>query len=177
MRTSTWLSSIILMTITFSAKADTVSAGTQIQVRPNEEIRVSEWDRGRIYLGHVARDVIARDGDVGIPRGSSVELIVRQIRPGHMAIDVESVTVGGHRYVLDSSGPQFNTSEYANGDGLLGAIVGADAGVHSDGAQVIVPAGSVLTFQTRAPLHVVNWPDPGYDREGRHYHRDPDWYR
>ena len=54
----------ILFTGFVAAKADIVSAGTQIQVRPDTEIRVDKWDRGRIYYGHIARDVTARDGDL-----------------------------------------------------------------------------------------------------------------
>jgi hypothetical protein len=125
----------------------------------------------------VARDVVAADGDVAIPRGSDVELIVRQIGPERMSIDIESVTVNGRRYVLDSSGPRFNTREYENGEGLLGQIVGAISGVRAEGGEIFVPADSTLTFQTRAPLHVVDWRDPGYERDGHHYHRDNDWYR
>src|SRR5260221_2105858 len=177
MRTLMWLSSLCFIGMQFSAKAETVPGGTQIQVRPNEEIRVSEWDRGRIYTGNVARDVLARDGDVAIPRGAAVELIVRQIAPGRMAIDLESITVQGRRYALDSSGgPRFNTGEYANGGGLLGAIVGAVTGARTEGGQIFVPPDGILTFETRAPLRVVDWGDPGYERDGRHYHREPDWY-
>jgi hypothetical protein len=106
-----------------------------------------------------------------------VELIVRQREGDRMAIDLESITIDGRRYVLDASGPQFHTSEYENGGGLLGAIVGSIPGVRVEGGDIEIPANTVLTFQTRAPLHVVDWQDPGYDREGRHYHRDPDWYR
>jgi hypothetical protein len=165
------------MALPIAARADTVLAGTQIQVRPDSQIEVSRWDRGRIYTGQVARDVVARDGDVAIPRGSNVELIVRQIGPERMAIDLESVTVNGRRYVLDSTGPRFHTEEYENGGGLVGAIVGAVSGVRAEGGEISVPAESILSFQTRAPLHVVDWQDPGYEREGHHYHRDNDWYR
>ena len=171
------LASSVFIAMSITARADTVLEGTQIQVRPDSEIKVSKWDRGRIYTGHVARDVRAADGDVAIPRDSYVELIVRQVGPERMAIDLESVTVNGRRYVLDSSGPRFRTSEYENGGGLVGAIVGAIAGVHAEGGEIFVPAGSELSFQTRAPLHVVDWKDPGYERDGHHYHRDHDWYR
>ena len=177
MRSLLCLSSIVFIAMPFTARADTVLAGTQIQVRPDSQIEVSKWERGRIYTGHVARDVTAADGDVAIPRGADVELIVRQLSPERMAIDIESVTVNGRRYVLDSSGPRFNTSDYENGEGLVGAIVGAISGERTEGGQIFVPAESILTFQTRAPLHVVGWPDPGYEREGHHYHRDHDWYR
>ncbi len=171
------LSTSVFMAMQFAAKADTVPAGTQIQVRPDEEISVSHWDRGRIYPGHVIRDVVARDGDVAIPRGSYAELIVREAGPNRMVLDVESVTVNGMRYVLDTSGPQFDTRAYQNGGGVVGAIVGAISGVRTEGNQIIVPPNSTLTFETRAPLHVVDWQDPGYEREGHHYHRDSDWYR
>ena len=177
MRNLLCLTSTIFIAMQLTARADTVLAGTQIQVRPDSEIKVSKWDRGRIYTGYVVRDVRAADGDVTIPRGSTVELIVRQVGPERMAIDLESVTVNGRRYVLDSSGPTFHTGEYESGGGLVGAIVGAVAGVRSDGDEIFVPAESVLSFQTRAPLHVVGWQDPGYERDGHHYHRDHDWYR
>jgi hypothetical protein len=167
----------IFFTGLVTAKADTVSVGTQIQVRPDAEIRVDKWDRGRIYYGHVARDVTARNGVIAIPRGSNVELIIRQRGPNRLAIDIESVTVNGRRYVMDSSGPQFRTRDYENGAGLVGSIVGAVTGVTTDGNSIVVPRDSVLSFQTQAPLHIVDWPDPGYERDRCHYHRDPDWYR
>jgi hypothetical protein len=177
MRSLLCLTSTVFIALPLSARVDTVLEGTQIQVRPDSQIQVSKWDRGRIYTGHVERDVRAADGDVAIPRGSNVELIVRQTGPDRMAIDLESVTVNGRRYALDSSGPRFHTGEYENGEGLIGAIVGAVAGVRTEGGEIFVPADSVLSFQTRAPLRVVNWHDPGYERDGHHYHRDNDWYR
>src|SRR5436305_8862353 len=133
MRSLLCLTSSVFILLPIAAQADTVLAGTQIQVRPDSEIHVSKWDQGRIYTGQVARDVTAADGDLAIPRGSSVELIVRQVGPERMAIDIESVTVNGRRYVLDSSGPQFHTQEYESGGGLIGAIVGAVSGVRTEG--------------------------------------------
>jgi hypothetical protein len=167
----------VFMAMQISVMADTVSPGTQISVRIDTTIDVNQWDRGRIYSGRVARDVIARDGDVAIPAGSRAELIVRQSAPGQMVIDVESITVNRRRYVMDAAGPQFSTQEYQSGGGLVGSIIGAINGVTAQGAAIHIPTDSVLAFQLRAPLHVVDWADPGYDREGEHYHRDPDWYR
>src|SRR5579884_1452417 len=82
------------------ALAATIIPGTEIAVRPDAPIHVTSWDRGRIYPAHVARDVVARDGDVAIPRGASAELIVRQTGPDEFALDLESVTVNGQRYAL-----------------------------------------------------------------------------
>lgn len=177
MRAFLGLMSLFLLGSVFSVRADTVPPGTQISVQMDRPISISEWDRGRIYRGRIARDVIARDGDVAIPAGAPVEMIVRQTGPNRMALDVESVTVRGRRYVMDTSGPQFHTNEYENGGGLVGNILGAIAGVEAEGNRISVPADAILTFDLRAPLHVVDWEDPGYERNGEHYHYDRDWYR
>ncbi len=163
--------------------ADTILPGTQIAVRADQPIEVHTRDRGRIYPAHVARDVTGRDGDVVIPRGASAELIVRQTGPGQMALDLESVTVNGMRYAMDTTGPQYNMprGDYENGGGLLGDIVGAISGgqvqVETRGSELRVPADAVITFRLQEPLHVVGWNDPGYNRDRSHYHRDGDWYR
>jgi hypothetical protein len=139
---------------------------------------VSKWDRGRIYTGHVDRDVYARNGQVAIPRGASAELIVRQVGPNQLALDVESVTVNGTRYAVDTSGPEYNANRaYSDGSGIVGNIVGAIAGVDTRGQTIHVPAGSVIRFQLQAPMHVVTWADPGYEDHGYHYHHEHDWYR
>jgi hypothetical protein len=163
--------------------ADTILPGTQVVVRTNQPIEIHQWDRGRIYPAHVAEDVYARDGDLAIPRGSYAELIARKTGPDQMALDLESVTVNGKRYAMDTAGPQFNMPEndYNSGAGLIGNIVGAISGgqvqVETRGNEIRVPPDANITFQVQEPLHVVNWTDPGYMRNGEHYHRDGDWYR
>lgn len=181
MRNLLWTVPALLMGVQFCASAETIIPGTQIQVRTNVPIDVHQWDRGRIYPARVARDVFDRNGNVAIPRDSYAELTIRQTGPNEMALDLESVTVNGQRYVMDTGGPEFNTQAYSNGTGLLGNIVGAISGGHvqveTQGNAVFVPRDSMLTFQLQAPLHVVNWNDPGYDQNGWHYHHDRDWYR
>jgi len=121
---------------------------------------------------------MARDGQVAIPRGAYAELIVRQVGPNELVLDLESVTVNGTRYALDTEGPEFHANPgYNTGAGILGNIVGAIAGVEVRGQRIQVPASSVLRFQLEAPLRVATWGDPGYDQRGYHYHRDHDWYR
>jgi len=175
---------IMIVGMQASAFADTVTPGTQMEVRVDNMVSVSKWDRGRIYPGHIARDVYARDGNVAIPRGSYAELIVRELGPDQLALDLESVTVNGRRYVLDTTGPEYNARrhDYDNGAGVVGNIIGAIAGaagadVETHGRVLRVPAGAVVRFQLQEPLHVVNWTDPGYENHGYHYHRDHDWYR
>jgi hypothetical protein len=176
--------SIVVLGMQVSGLADTVAPGTQIEVRADNTINVSKWDRGRIYPAHIARDVYARDGDVAIPRGSYAELIVRQSGPDQLALDLESITVNGRRYALDTAGPEFNARrhDYDNGAGVVGNIIGAIAGaagadIETHGRELRVPAGAVVRFQLQEPLRVVNWADPGYENRGYHYHRDHDWYR
>lgn len=170
---------VLLVGFQCASFADTVLPGTDIQVRTDGPITVSKWDRGRIYYGHVARDVMARDGDVAIPRGARVEMIVRQRGEDRLALDIESINVQGRRYVVDTSGPKFNMQrqDYDHGAGLVGNIVGAITGVETQGERIQVPNESILHFQLQQPLHVVDYQDPGYDRDGNHYHRDNDWYR
>lgn len=163
-----------------------VPPGTQIRVRSDNPVTVARWDRGRIYPGHVDSDVYGSRGNVMIPRGSYCEMIVRQTGPGQLALDLESITVNGRRYVMTATGPQFSMAQeqYNNGGGLVGSIIGAIAGaegarVQYQGNQIRVPAGADLTFQLQQPLRMVTWRDEGYDRDGYHYHyeRDHGWYR
>ena len=182
MRNFIWAVPAILIGMHSAAIADTVLPGTEVAVRTDQPIELHTWDRGRIYPARVARDVVARDGDVAIPRGASAELIVRQTGPNEMALDLESVTVNGRRYAMDTSGPEFRTNQdYDNGAGLLGNIVGELSGgrvqVETRGNEIRVPEGSMIRFQLREPLHVVGWGDPGYMQQQYHYHRQGDWYR
>lgn len=178
-----WTVPAVLVGMQICAYADTILPGTQIEVRTDQPIEVHTWDRGRIYPAQVSRDVFARDGDVAIPRGSAAELIVRESGPNQMTLDLESVSVNGQRYVMDTSGPQFQVpnNAYNNGAGLLGNIVGAISGgqvqVETRGNEIRVPGGARITFQLQEPLHVVGWNDPGYSHDGYHYHHDSDWYR
>jgi hypothetical protein len=179
MRNLLWAAPALLLGMQLCASADTIPPGTQIVVRTDQPFELHTWDRGRIYPARVAEDVRARDGDIVIHRGANVEMIVRQTGPDQMALDVESVTVNGTRYAMDTTGPQYNMSrqDYDRGAGMIGNIVGAITGGQVRGNEINVPAGAMITFQLQQPLHVVNYRDPGYERDRYHYHRDPDWYR
>jgi hypothetical protein len=170
---------VLLVGLQCASYADTVLPGTELEVRTHGPITVAKWERGRIYIGEIARDIHARDGDLAIPRGSRVEMIVRQRNPDQLTLDLESITVNGRRYAVDTSGPNFNMDrgDYDRGAGLIGNIVGAIAGGETQGSAVRVPDRSILHFRLQQPLRVVDWQDPGYDRDGSHYHRDNDWYR
>ena len=136
-----------------SAEVDTVAPGTEIVVRTDEPIMVRDWDRGRIFRGEIVRDVVATDGDLAFPRGTPVELIVRQIGNHEMAVDLESIIVNGRRFVVDASGVDYNTrdrqsvggnrrtAKYVGGGAVLGTIIGAIAG-GGKGAAIGAAAGA-----------------------------------
>lgn len=156
--------------------ADSIPPGTDIQVGVDARIEMSTWDRGRIYPAYVARDVIA--GNVSIPRGSEVELIVREVASGQYTLDVESITTNGQRYAVDPSGPQVNVPRDDGSNGLIAAIAGSvGEQVETTGQEIRLPVGSLITFRLLEPLRVVNWKDPGYQEGLYHYHSEHDWYR
>jgi hypothetical protein len=143
----------ILFAATFSyARTERLPAGTTIEVRTNERIEIKDSSDGRIFNGVVGRDVLDPDGNIAIPRGSNVELIVRNIGDHEMAVDLESVTVGGERYAVSSDdseisadrrqgvGKNKRTGEFVGGGAVIGTIIGAIAG-GGKGAAIGAAAG------------------------------------
>jgi hypothetical protein len=129
-----------------------IDAGSTVNVRTTEEIDADESD-GRVFMGVVDQDVRNRRGAVAIPRGSDVELVVRELSDDELAVDIEAVTVNGQRYaiVADTStvtaekregiGINERTGKYVGGGALLGAIIGAIAG-GGKGAAIGAGAGA-----------------------------------
>ena len=134
------------------ARADQIVPGTEITVRTDENISLDRWDRGRIYPATVDRDVFASDGDMMIPRGSPAELIVRQVGPHDLALDLESVVIRGRRYVINAPGEAYDagragvgknerTGRFVGGGAIVGSIIGAIAG-GGKGAAIGAAAGA-----------------------------------
>lgn len=164
---------LILLGMHASSLAQTVLPGTDLEVRADTPIYVSPSDRGRIYAGHVARDVYTRDGELAIPRGSYGQFVVRQTGPDQFALDVDSVTVNGYRLPAYTIGPQFNMPRdpYDNGAGIIASILssivgepGTETHVEVRGNELRVPSQAVIRVQLQQPLYVSTWNDPAYDR-------------
>lgn len=136
-----------------------------IAVRPNESIDVERKDN-RVYYGVVDQDVRGNNRQLAIPRGSRVELIVRVERDNDLILDLESVTVNGQRYAIET---EANRVESSRDNSLVGAIVGAVNGGQVRGRTVRIPRNTLLTFRINRPL-VMGVGDRGIDREGQHYH-------
>src|SRR5579883_559813 len=134
--------------------------GTTIPVRLNRTIDVNRSDN-RVYYGTVDRDVRNDDGRIVIPRGSSVELMVRTARDNDLILDLDSVVVGGQRYAIRTDPDRFESSP---DNSLLGNIVGAINGQQVRGPAVRVERGTVLTFRLERPLE-MGARDRNYDRD------------
>lgn len=153
MRKTLFAMSVVLLALQFSARANELAPGTEITVRTDESINLDKYDSGRIYQAVVDRDIYANDGDLAVPRGSSAELIARQVGPHELALDLESITVQGKRYVVNATGEPYNTrnrsgvggnertAKYVGGGAIIGSIIGAIAG-GGKGAAIGAAAGA-----------------------------------
>jgi hypothetical protein len=182
------------------AAADRIPRGTNVIVRTDETIRIRATDGdGRIYPGFLDRDILDRDGTIIARRGATAELIVRRIGRDEVAVDLDSITVDGHRYGVvateteaEASRPRTDkrrVGEFAGGGAILGTIlgavagggkgaaigalagagVGAAAGLSTRGRELNIPVESLLTFRLEQPIR-IDAPDHGYERDGHHYH-------
>jgi hypothetical protein len=148
-----------------------IERGTIIAVRNNQAIDSDHRDN-RIYYGTVDQDVRGENGRVAIPRGSQVELIVRVARDNDLVLDLESVTVRGERYAIETS--ENRVESRSEESPLVGAIIGAITGGQASGRYVRIRRGTILNYRLERPL-IVGVPDRGESRDGRHYHDD--YYR
>ena len=160
-----------------------VPAGTEVSVRTNETIESLTATEGRTYSATVARDIVDNNGTVLIPRGSDAQLVIRNVSQGgtvsgpELTLDVQSVTVGGRRYLVSTQdvqqgsqegiGKNRRTAEMVGGGAALGTLLGAIAGggkgavigaiagaaaggavqVLTKGKQISVPSETLLTFR------------------------------
>lgn len=149
----------------YSDRINRLEPGTVIPVRTNDAIDVERRDN-RIYRGIVDQDVRGNNGRVAIPRGASVELVVRVERDNDLIIDLESVLVNGQRYGVRT---EANRVESQRDNSLVGGIIGAINGGEPRGRAVRIPRDSVVTFRLQRPLD-LGVADRGLDRDGGHYH-------
>ena len=142
-----------------------IQPGTNVTVRTDATIDVERRDN-RVYTGIVDQDVRGDDGRLAIPRGSSVEMIVRVARDNDLVLDLESIMVNGQRYAIKTDP---NRVESERDNSLVGSIIGAINGGQVQGRAVRIPGGSLLNFRIQRPLD-MGVVDRGIMRDGRHYH-------
>jgi Protein of unknown function (DUF3011) len=112
-----------------------IAPGTVMTVRTNGLIDSPRF--GSLYEAVVAEDVFDRDGRVAIPRGSLVQVIVRETPNGEMALGVDSVVVDGQPYSFAADLARIGHGpSYAQGEEIL-----------VRGPRLYVPPDTLLTFQ------------------------------
>jgi hypothetical protein len=183
-----------------SIRAETIAAGTVITVRTDTDINARDTESGRVYSGVVDRDLYDRNNKIAIPKGSDVELMVRDVGKHTLALDLDAIVVKGKRYSVvtydvtkhgenkDGVGANGRTAKFVGGGALFGTILGAVAGGGKGagiGALAGGAAGAIGQTATRgSKVHVpaetvltfqleqpLNLaPDKGYTKGGRHYH-------
>ncbi|HTM15160.1 MAG TPA: hypothetical protein VL127_19695 [Bryobacteraceae bacterium] len=139
--------------------------GTIVAVRTNEPIDVERTDN-RVFYGTVDQDVRGDNGELAIPRGARVELIVRVARDNDLILDLDSVMVNGERYAI---GTEANRIQSQRDYSVVGSILGAINGGEVQGRAVRLPRSSLITFRLDRPLD-IGVADRGVDRGGYHYH-------
>ena len=169
----------------------TLPEGTEITVMPNQEIDSQTAKVDQTFPADVAENVVNGSGQTVIPKGSEAELVIRNVSAGgsvrgssDLALDLQSIKVGGRRYVISTEdlaekgkeglGANKRTGEYAGGGALLGTLIGAVAGggkgaaigaatgaaagagtqVLTRGKSVKVPAETKLRFKLDRALHL-----------------------
>ena len=139
--------------------------GTIVAVRTDEPIDVERTDN-RVFYGTVDQDVRGGNGQLAIPRGSRVELIVRVERDNDLILDLDSVTVNGERYAI---GTHPTRVESQRDNSVVGSILGAINGGEARGRAIRLRRGSLVTFRLDRPLD-MGVADRGIDRDHHHYH-------
>jgi len=155
-----------------------IPSGSEFAVRTNEPIQANAATTGKFYSATVQRDVTDSSGRAVIPRGSTAQMVVRDIStsgPPELALGLQSVNVNGRTYNASSqSMPASSQAQGANtgvsslgtvvaafgsgGRGAMGALAGAATGagvqVLTRGKAVSVPAETTLTFRLNQPLYL-----------------------
>jgi hypothetical protein len=168
-----------------------VPTGNTITVRTNETIDSKTATANQAFGGVIANDVLDEKGHVAIPKGSAATLVVRSVvaqgkmqGQSELAVDVDAVSVAGHRYKLETEdisekgkqgvGMNSRTAKFVGGGTGIGALIGgiagggkgaaigalsgAAAGTITQGVTrgkgVHVPAETLLSFRLEAPVRI-----------------------
>ena len=124
---------------------DTIPAGTQLQIRTNEQINADSQSVGQTYQAEIAQDVIDQNGRVIIPKSSPARLTIANTSSGtagvgnnQVALALQSVNINGRDYMLQTNtqtasndqgiGKNKRTATMVGGGAVLGTVIGAVAG-------------------------------------------------
>jgi hypothetical protein len=157
-----------------TTKVYSLPVGTRISVRNEETIDSGKAVEGQTFPAEVTKAVLDASGDVVIPRGSNVEIIIRSASKGgkirgasDLVMDLATVSIDGRQYQLSTVdlaeqghagvGANRRTGEFAGGGAAIGAIIGAIAGGGKGaaiGAGSGAGAGAITQIVTKGTIKV-----------------------
>jgi hypothetical protein len=157
-----------------TTKVYSLPVGTRVSVRNEETIDSGKAVEGQTFPAEVTKDVLDASGDVVIPRGSNVEIIIRSASKGgkirgasDLVMDLATVSIDGRQYQLSTVdlaeqghagvGANRRTGEFAGGGAAIGAIIGALAGGGKGaaiGAGSGAGAGAITQIVTKGTIKV-----------------------
>ena len=121
-----------------------VPAGTELVVRTVEAIDSKTAGADQIFSAIVEQDVASAANRVIVPKGSSAQLMIRQLTSGgatgspQMVLDIQSLTVAGRKYLISTTdltqtsdtgiGKNKRTAEAIGGGAAIGTLIGGIAG-------------------------------------------------
>jgi hypothetical protein len=146
-----------------------IPSGTELVIRTNERVETkAATAQGKVYSAQTARDIVDTSGNVLVPSGSPVELMVVDSSGGGTAgtpsldLGVSGITVRGTRYAVDTEteresgrggvGANRRTATMVGGGALLGTLIGAAAGGGAGaaiGAAIGAAGGGAVQVLTR----------------------------
>jgi len=141
-----------------TTKTFELPVGSEVSVRTNEAIDSATANEGQTFDAQVTRNAKDADGDIVIPRGSQVRIIIRSASKGgkfhgaaDLVLDLDTVVINGEPHAISTVdmaqkgaagvGANKRTAEFAGGGAALGAIIGAIAG-GGKGAAIGAGAGA-----------------------------------
>ncbi|HEY4381954.1 MAG TPA: hypothetical protein VGN01_16520 [Acidobacteriaceae bacterium] len=127
--------------LVMAQRSSTIPSGTEVTVLTSTAIRADAAAPGtsQTFAATVGEDVLDNSGRVLVPRGSPARLTAIKESKNSLALDLESITVNGRRYMVqaddvaaakskDGLGKNKRTAEYVGGGAVAGALIGALAG-------------------------------------------------
>src|SRR5262249_47662209 len=117
------------------------------------------------------RDILDANGQVIIPRGSGIQLVVRKTTNNELALDIDSIIVNGLPYVVESlpnvlAGERKDAIAVNNAGAVIGKLLGPlDPQMSVRGKRVHVAAESLLVFELISPLRALSATSLGSERE------------
>jgi len=115
-----------------------LDAGATIPVRTNEVID-ADYSTGNVFTGTVTQNVMNRNGEIAVPRGAQVEMVVNNVSRNAVALDLNAIVVNGQQFRVSPGQSVVNSTRRQ---------------VMTRGQSVYVPVDSLLTFELQQPLRM-----------------------